>query len=84
MSENTYQLTRRHIPEDGYVYITGSEKSKRKVNVKVNFTLEQATDGKRGSRGIYLLFLQPRHLMRVSGERHVPATTPSKDPVPIV
>ena len=32
-----------------------------KVKVKVKFTLEQATKARRGSRGIALLFLQPRH-----------------------
>jgi hypothetical protein len=31
--------------------------SKTKVKVKVKFTLEQATKGQRGSRGIVLLFL---------------------------
>ena len=31
-----------------------------KVKVKVNFTLEQATKGQRGSRGTALLFLQLR------------------------
>jgi len=30
------------------------------VRVKVKFTLEQATEAQRGSRGIALLFLQPR------------------------
>ena len=31
-----------------------------KVKVKVKFSLEQATKAQRGSRGIALLFLQPR------------------------
>jgi hypothetical protein len=31
-----------------------------KVKVKVKVTLEQATKAQRGSRGIALLFLQPR------------------------
>ena len=31
-----------------------------KVKVKANFILEQATKAQRGSRGIALLFLQPR------------------------
>ena len=38
LSENIYHLTRRHIPEDGNVYITRSQKSKTKVNIKVNST----------------------------------------------
>jgi hypothetical protein len=32
-------------------------KIRGKVKVKVNFTLEQATNAQRGSRGIALLFL---------------------------
>jgi hypothetical protein len=32
-----------------------------KVKVKVKFTLEQAIKAQRGSRGIALLFLEPRH-----------------------
>ena len=35
--------------------------------VKVNFALEQALNAHRGSRGIALLFLQPRCLVGVGG-----------------
>jgi len=38
----------------------GSFWVKVKVNVNLKFTLEQATKVQRGSRGIALLFLQPR------------------------
>ena len=37
------------------------------VKVKVKFTLEQATKTQRGSRGIAVLFLQPRRYMGVGG-----------------
>ena len=53
--------------------------------VKVKYTLEQATKDQRGNRRIALLFLQPRRLMGVGGQRHAPAALPPrKDPVPIV
>jgi hypothetical protein len=37
-----------------------AEACKVKVNVKLKFTLEQATKAQKGSRGIALLFLEPR------------------------
>jgi hypothetical protein len=42
------------------VYALPPTEVKVKVKVKVKFTLEQATKAQRGSRGISLLFLQPR------------------------
>ena len=55
------------------------------MNVKVKFSLEQATKAQRGSRCIALLLLQPRHYMRVGSQRQAPATlAPGKDPVPLV
>jgi len=61
LSDNIYQLTRRHIPEDGNVYGTRDVKSKTNVNIKINFNLEQVTEAKMGNRGVSLFFLQPRH-----------------------
>jgi hypothetical protein len=56
-----------------------------KVQVKVKFTLEQATKTQRGSRDIALLFPEPRPLMGVGGQRHAQAVLPpGKDPVPIL
>jgi hypothetical protein len=44
--------------------------------VKVKVTLEQAMKVQRGSRDIVLLFLQPRHWMRVGDQLHAPAALP--------
>ena len=55
-----------------------------KVKVKVKFTLEQATKAQRGSRGIAVLFLQPRRWMVVDGQRHAPAALlPGKTRYPL-
>ena len=48
----------------------------RYIKVKVKFFLEQTTKAQRRSRGIALLFLQPRRWMGVGGQRHVPAALP--------
>jgi len=50
--------------------------TKVKVKVKVKFTLEQATKAQRWSKGIALLFLEPRRWMGVDGQRHAPAALP--------
>ena len=53
--------------------------------VEVKFILEQATKTQMGCRCKALLFLKPRRLMGVGGQRHTPAALPpGKDPVPIV
>ena len=44
--------------------------------VKVKFSLEQATKAQRESRCIALLFLQPRRYMWVGSQRHAPAALP--------
>jgi len=49
-----------------------------KAYTGITFTLEQATKAQRGNSGIALLFLQPRHKMGVGGQRHAPATLPSR------
>ena len=45
----------------------------RRNKVKVKFTLEQAMKTQRKSRGIALLFLEPRRQIGVGGQRHAPA-----------
>ena len=45
---------------------------------------KQATKAQSVSRGIALLFLQPRRLDGVGGQHHAPAALPPVDPVPIV
>ena len=47
-----------------------------KIKLKVKFTHEHAMKAQRGSRGIPLLFLYPRHYVRVGGQRHAPAALP--------
>ena len=60
-----------------YVYI--------KVNVKLNFALEQATKSQRGSRGIVLLFPEPRRYMWwVVNATPRPLYPRERDPVRIV
>jgi hypothetical protein len=49
---------------------------KDEVKVKVKFTLEQATKAQRWSRGIAVLFLEPRCWMGVGGKRHASAPLP--------
>ena len=44
--------------------------------IEVKFTLEQAKEDQRSSRGISLLFLWLRHYMGVGGQRQVPAALP--------
>ena len=45
------------------------------------FTLEQAMETQRRNRGIPLLFLYPRHYMRMGGQHHAPAAlSPWKKP----
>jgi hypothetical protein len=46
------------------------------IKVKVNFTLEQATNSQRGRRGIALLFHWPQRYMREGDQRHFPPTLP--------
>ena len=54
------------------------------VQVKVKFTLEQATKAQRGSRGIALLFFLTSALDRVGGQRDAPATLlPGKTQYPL-
>jgi hypothetical protein len=48
------------------------------IYFKVKFILEQATKAQRGSRGIALLFLQPRRYMGMYGQRHAPAALPPR------
>ena len=44
--------------------------------VKVNFSLEQTTKARSGSRYIALLLIQPRCQMEVGGQHHAPAALP--------
>jgi len=48
------------------------------VNVKVKFTLQQATKAQRRSRGIALLFLLPRRWIGVDCQRHAPDALPPR------
>ena len=47
-----------------------------KVQIKVKFTLEQATNAHRGSRGIATLFTLTSALDGMGGQRHAPAALP--------
>ena len=54
-------------------------------NPKVKFSLDQATEAQRVSRGIALVFLYPRNLDGGRWSAPRPGRfTPGKDPVPIV
>jgi len=65
------------IPHDRYT---------DRVEIKVNFTLEQATKSRRGSRGIALPFPQPQRWKGLGGQSHAPAALPpgKRDPLPVV
>jgi len=59
--------------------VKGSGKGKGKVHLRTGH------EGSGGDMYIVSLFLQPRHLMGVGGQRHAEAALPpGKDPVPIV
>ena len=44
--------------------------------VKVKFTVEQATKAQKGSRGVAVLFLYSRLCVGVGGQRHAPTALP--------